>query len=102
MAVGLDTNRLIVGDTIPDGHAPDSDSVDSVPTMPAESAPGHAPKLDIPLRERDHPEAYFQEEREGWHGYIEWERYPEKKAIAANILSQYAFTGVGSLNYSLA
>lgn len=63
--------------------------------MPPKSASRHAPKLDVPLRERNHPEAYFTEEREGWHGYIEWERYPEKKAAAAEILSQYAFDDVG-------
>ena len=51
-------------------------------------------KLDIPLREPNHPEASFQEEAEGWHGYIEWEKYPEKKAQAAKILSQYSFADV--------
>jgi hypothetical protein len=29
----------------------------------------------------------FAEERPGWAGYIEWERYPDKKAMAAKILS---------------
>ena len=53
-------------------------------------------KLDIPLREPNHPEAYFSEEAEGWHGYIEWEKYPEKKAQAAKILSQYAFADVSN------
>ncbi|KAH9876454.1 hypothetical protein J1614_003585 [Plenodomus biglobosus] len=33
----------------------------------------------------------FPEEREGWKGYIEWERYPEKKKQAAEILAQYDF-----------
>ena len=33
----------------------------------------------------------FPEEREGWKGYIEWERYPEKKKKAAEILAKYDF-----------
>jgi|TARA_R110002003_G_scaffold180_6_gene14382 sulfite oxidase len=33
----------------------------------------------------------FAEERKGWKGYIEWERYPEKKKEAAAILAQYDF-----------
>ena len=51
-------------------------------------------RLDIPLREPSHPQAYFAEEEEKWHGYIEWEKYPEKKARAAEILSHYSFAGV--------
>ena len=51
-------------------------------------------RLDLPLQKHMHPDAYFKEEREGWHGYIEWEKYPEKKEMAAKILSQYAFAGV--------
>ncbi len=65
MAVGVDTNRLIVGDTIHDGHASDGDSANGKPVMPPKSVSRHAPKLDIPLPERNHPEAYFAEEREG-------------------------------------
>ncbi|KAI4799716.1 molybdopterin binding oxidoreductase [Aureobasidium sp. EXF-8845] len=34
---------------------------------------------------------YYAEEREGWKGYIEWEKYPEKKAEAEKILAQYEF-----------
>ncbi|KAF2123526.1 molybdopterin binding oxidoreductase [Dothidotthia symphoricarpi CBS 119687] len=33
----------------------------------------------------------FPEEREGWRGYIEWEKYPEKKKQAADILAKYDF-----------
>ena len=33
----------------------------------------------------------FQEELPGWHGYIEWEKYPEKKALAKEILKRYQF-----------
>ncbi|KAL6720376.1 hypothetical protein ACLMJK_002297 [Lecanora helva] len=50
---------------------------------------GKPPRLDLPLQESEHPKAYFAEEQEGWHGYIEWEKYPEKRKKAAEILSRY-------------
>ncbi|KAF2117113.1 Oxidoreductase, molybdopterin-binding domain-containing protein [Lophiotrema nucula] len=34
---------------------------------------------------------YFAEERKGWKGYIEWEKYPEKKKQAIDILKRYDF-----------
>ncbi|KAH0401101.1 molybdopterin binding oxidoreductase, partial [Aureobasidium melanogenum] len=34
---------------------------------------------------------YYAEEREGWKGYIEWEKYPEKKKHAEEILRNYKF-----------
>ena len=37
---------------------------------------------------------HFQEEREGWKGYIEWEKYPEKKKQAEEILKNYDFPAV--------
>lgn len=43
---------------------------------------------DFPLQK---PAPYFAEERKGWKGYVEWEKYPEKKAEAAKVLSQYSF-----------
>lgn len=33
----------------------------------------------------------FAEELPGWHGFVEWEKYPEKKACAARHLARYAF-----------
>ncbi|OAG00100.1 molybdopterin binding oxidoreductase [Paraphaeosphaeria sporulosa] len=36
-------------------------------------------------------EPHFAEEREGWKGYIEWEKYPEKKKQAQEVLSRYDF-----------
>jgi len=42
-------------------------------------------KVDEPL---------FPEERPGWKGYIEWEKYPDKKQKAAEILKQYNFPPV--------
>lgn len=43
----------------------------------------------------------FEEEREGWKGYIEWERYPEKKKAAAEIMAKYDFPVVISQNLRL-
>lgn len=40
------------------------------------------------------PAPYFKEEREGWHGYIEWEKYPDKKREAAKILAEHQFDKV--------
>jgi hypothetical protein len=39
-------------------------------------------------------EVNFPEELDGWHGYIEWEKYPEKKAKAAKVLAQHEFSKV--------
>jgi hypothetical protein len=36
----------------------------------------------------------FEEERDGWKGYIEWEAYAQKKAKAKEILAQYNFEKV--------
>jgi len=46
-------------------------------------------KVDEPL---------FPEERPGWKGYIEWEKYPEKKEKAAEILKKYNFPPVGHMH----
>ncbi|GJE95510.1 sulfite oxidase [Phanerochaete sordida] len=35
----------------------------------------------------------FPEERPGWRGYVEWEKYPERKRIAAEILKSKKFSG---------
>ena len=51
--------------------------------------------LDIPLRSNNYPETHaFQEELDGWHGYVEWENYPEKKKLAQEILARYTFAEV--------
>ena len=52
------------------------------------------PRYDIPRRESHHSDAYFPEEEKDWHGYIEWGKYPDKKAEAAKILVGYIFAGV--------
>jgi sulfite oxidase len=38
---------------------------------------------------------HFSEEKEGWNGYIEWEKYPEKKKEVHEIMSKYDFPAVG-------
>ena len=43
----------------------------------------------------------FPEEREGWKGYVEWEKYPEKRKKAAEILAQYDFPAVRPFSTSL-
>lgn len=37
---------------------------------------------------------FFAEEKDGWKGYVEWEKYPAKKKQAAELLSRYSFPGV--------
>ena len=49
---------------------------------------------DVPLRDERAPKPHFVEELEGWHGYIEWEKYPEKQKKAAELLAQYKFAPV--------
>ena len=58
-------------------------------------------RFDIPLHESNHPESFFPEEVKGWHGYIEWEKYPEKRAKAEEILSKYTFAEVCMLHTSI-
>lgn len=47
-----------------------------------------APGAQVPT------DVYFPEERSGWHGYVEWEDYPEKRAKAEAILKHYDFPPV--------
>lgn len=47
----------------------------------------------IPFRAKGEiPE--FKEERDGWKGYIEWEKYPEKKKLVEKLMAQYDFPDV--------
>lgn len=43
--------------------------------------------------------ALFTEERPGWKGYVEWENYPEKKAIASRILNSKKFTPIPEFQF---
>ncbi|KIV93212.1 hypothetical protein PV10_04447 [Exophiala mesophila] len=54
------------------------------------SSEDDAAKADDIAAEED-PDVLFAEEREGWHGYIEWEQYPEKKAKANKIMLSNEF-----------
>jgi sulfite oxidase len=47
-------------------------------------------QAEFPTRE-DGPR--FSEEKLGYGGYVEWEKYPEKKKQAAEVLSRYKFPG---------
>lgn len=51
----------------------------------------------LQLRPSGHPEPVFSEEKPGWKGYIEWEKYPEKKKRAEAVLAQYDFPPVSLL-----
>jgi sulfite oxidase len=47
-------------------------------------------KEDIP-----NPNALgFEEELPGWYGYVEWEKYPEKKKRAKELMKKFSFLGV--------
>lgn len=53
-----------------------------------------ANERDLKLRpgaEEDDPTFVVKEERPGWHGYVEWEEYPEKKAKAHKRFLRYKF-----------
>jgi len=41
-----------------------------------------------------------QEEKQGWHGYIEWEKYPDKKAAAHKVLSSKEFPSPPEFQFS--
>lgn len=45
----------------------------------------------IARKEAEDEEKDFAEEISGWHGYIEWEAYPTKRAKAAEILARHEF-----------
>jgi sulfite oxidase len=44
-----------------------------------------------PDAEEDDPTFVVKEERKGWHGYVEWEDYPEKKARAHKRFQRFKF-----------
>jgi len=55
---------------------------------------------DVPLSDKHSPKAFFAEEKKGWHGYVEWEKYPAKQKEAAEILAQYKFADVREDSWS--
>lgn len=87
---------------VADGEAPGVLGPDTLKairaTLPNISNGQPKPKLS------KHPDADFPEERTGWGGYIEWEKYPERKRKAAEILeaNRHKFDGVRSLTECIA
>ncbi|KAH8814943.1 Oxidoreductase, molybdopterin-binding domain-containing protein [Xylogone sp. PMI_703] len=41
----------------------------------------------------------LQEEYQGWHGYIEWENYPEKKKKAEEFMKNFEFPGAPEFQF---
>ncbi|KAF9222999.1 molybdopterin binding oxidoreductase [Gyrodon lividus] len=41
----------------------------------------------------------FADEKQGWSGYVEWEKYPDKKALAREILKTHRFTQVPEFQF---
>ncbi|KAK7462372.1 hypothetical protein VKT23_007973 [Stygiomarasmius scandens] len=41
----------------------------------------------------------FAEEKLGWRGYVEWEKYPEKKELATRILNKSKFTPIPEFQF---
>lgn len=51
------------------------------------------------LRNKDQPppdpeSLGLEEELEGWHGYVEWEKYPERKEKVKEYMKRFDFPGV--------
>jgi sulfite oxidase len=65
-----------------DGGIGDKD-IDTYETIASKNANGKTNGID--------PYVAFAEEKKGWKGYIEWEKYPEKRAQAASILNNFKF-----------
>ncbi|KAJ7213940.1 Oxidoreductase, molybdopterin-binding domain-containing protein [Mycena pura] len=41
----------------------------------------------------------FADEKAGWNGYVEWEKYPKKKALATKILNTKKFTPIPEFQF---
>lgn len=54
------------------------------------------PTLKFKEKEVPDPETTLelQEERDGWHGYVEWEKYPERKKRVKEYMKNFDFPGV--------
>lgn len=54
------------------------------------------PSLVLRTKERPDPEALgLKEEIPGWHGYVEWEKYPERKKDVQKYMKKFDFPKVG-------
>ena len=67
-----------------------------MPKPKVATLPKHQPELSKSLNQQS-DDVYFPEEEIGWHGYIEWEKYPDKAKRAAEILAKHQFAGVSPL-----
>lgn len=67
------------------------------------SLPKHQPGLSNPpeLPKHQPHDVLFPEEQVGWHGYVEWEKYPDKAKRAAEILAKHQFAGVSPLDVDI-
>ena len=53
------------------------------------------PSLVLRTKETPDPEALgLEEEFPGWHGYVEWEKYPERKKEVKEYMKKFNFPGV--------
>lgn len=50
----------------------------------------------IPFRAKDEL-PNFEEERDGWKGYYEWEDYPDKREQVEEIMKNYDFPDVSNI-----
>lgn len=50
-----------------------------------------------PKETPDPEELGLKQERKGWHGYIEWEKYPERKEKAKEYLKKFRFPSVSTV-----
>ncbi|KIJ64599.1 hypothetical protein HYDPIDRAFT_175536 [Hydnomerulius pinastri MD-312] len=41
----------------------------------------------------------FADEKQGWSGYVEWEKYPDKKGLAKKILKTHKFTQIPEFQF---
>ena len=58
--------------------------------------PGLSKRPELPKHQPDN--VLFPEEQVGWHGYVEWEKYPDKAKRAAEILANHQFASVSPLD----
>lgn len=60
------------------------------------------PSLVLRTKETPDPEALgLQEEFPGWHGYVEWEKYPERKKEVKEYMKKFDFPGVSLVLWSI-
>ncbi|KAL0060025.1 hypothetical protein AAF712_013204 [Marasmius tenuissimus] len=77
----------------------ESASSSPVATERQQKEPGDSEGLStIDINEVD-VKKMFAEEKKGWIGYVEWEKYPDKKALATKILRTKKFTPIPEFQF---